>query len=155
MEDVSTNVYLINALGFLFNLQSERDIQLMGKEAYDILRGKVREQLPEVFEIYDQSEHNIHDMTVGMDLNFMCNGVKYCMQYGDAKMQQTPSYIVDNKDLVCVKEPVEQDVYIEGFIDYKIRWKYGSTVKSVNIDFFVNEEDDYDEENKDIGDMVK
>ena len=34
MEDVSTNVYLINALGFLFNLQSERDIQLMGKEAY-------------------------------------------------------------------------------------------------------------------------
>ena len=136
MEDVSTNVYLINALGFLFNLQSERDIQLMGKEAYDILRGKVREQLPEVFEIYDQSEHNIHDMTVGMDLNFMCNGVKYCMQYGDTKMQQTPAYI-------------------EGFIDYKIRWKYGSTVKSVNIDFFVNEEDDYDEENKDICDMVK
>ena len=155
MEDVSTNVYLINALGFLFNLQSERDIQLMGKEAYDILRGKVHEQLPEVFELYDQSEHNIHDITIGMDLNFMYNGVKYRMQYGDAKMQQTPAYIVDNKDIVCRKEPVEQDAYIEGFIGYKIRWKYGSTVKSVNIVFFVNEEDDYDEENKDIGDMVK
>lgn len=155
MEDVSTNVYLVNALGFLFNLQSDRDIQLMGKEAYDILRCKVYEQLPEVFELYDQSEYDIHDMTIGMDLNFMYSGVKHRMRYGDAKMHQTPAYIVDNKDLVCSKEPVEKDAYIEGFVDYKIRWKYGSTIKSISIDFFVNEGDDYDEEDEVIDDAEK
>ena len=86
-------------------------------------------------------------MTVGMDVNFTYNNAKYCMQYGDAKMHQTPAYFVMNSDIQCHKESVDPEVCIEGFVDYKLRWNYGNAVKPICIEFFINEEADCDDEN--------
>ena len=146
---MNTNVHILSALVFMFNLQSDRDIRIMGKDRYDVLRGDVYDKLPSYFEMYDYNAHKaLNGIDAGLTIEFTMDGITYTLEYGIAHGVDVPYPINDNLGYKWL--PKDKDMECDMLTQFKVTIGLAPTAKRVTIDFSVvvdeNNDDDLTED---------
>ena len=145
---MNTNEHILSALVFMFNLQSDRDIRIMGKDRYDVLRGDVYDKLPSYFEMYDYNAHKaLNGIDAGLTIEFTMDGITYTLEYGIAHGVDVPYPINDKLGYKWL--PKDKDMECD-MLKFKVTIGLAPTAKRVTIDFSVvvdeNNDDDLTED---------
>lgn len=137
----STNGYILSALTFLFHLQSDRDVSILGKEKYDVLRNDVINKLPSYFDMYDYNEHkSLNDVDAGLTIEFTMDGWTYTLEYGTAHGLGPPYPLNDNLNYKWL--PKDKDMVCDILTQFNVTIGFKATAKPITINFVVTDDED-------------
>lgn len=132
----------LQGMVLLFHLQSDRDLALMPKEGYDILRDSILYDLFDYLEMYPNNLscnwYDIDNSEIGLSIRYTYEGNTYTLDYGYATLSTTPYPSNDEvKASVSPKSPNECD----RLIGITVRYKMSNKHKVLSIGFTVVNED--------------
>ena len=132
----------LQGMVFLFHLQSDRDLALIPKEGYDILRDSILYDLFGYLEMYPNNLscnwYDIDNSKIGLSIKYTYDGNTYTLNYGYATLSVIPIIANDEvKASVSPKSPNECD---RG-IDITVHYKMSNKPKVLSVGFTVVNED--------------